>query len=184
MRFLVALLSLSLSVGTAQAQRPRPADLPPAERAALEQRFRQRFAEIVQARVGVSPAQMEQLQETNQRFDPRRRELFAQEREVRREMREALERPESAATQERVAALMERGLRVQRQRLDLVEEEQRALMAFLTPVQRAKYFGLQEQIRRRVDEMRHGRPDSVRSPRHDRPRSEPGRPGTSGRGDS
>jgi hypothetical protein len=49
---------------------------------------------------------------------------------------------------------MDRAIRVQRSRLDLLETEQRELSAFLTPTQRAKYMGMQEQLRRRADEMR------------------------------
>lgn len=50
--------------------------------------------------------------------------------------------------------LLDDMLRLQRQRFVLHEDEQRELALFLTPVQRAKYFGLQEQMRRRMEEMR------------------------------
>jgi len=44
--------------------------------------------------------------------------------------------------------------RIQRDRLDLLDNEQADLAKFLTPVQRAQYLGLQEQVRRRVEEVR------------------------------
>jgi periplasmic protein CpxP/Spy len=125
-------------------------------RAALEQRFRERFAEVVKARLGLSDAQMSQLTDVNRRFESRRRDLVQQERSVRRQMRDALAGGEDQATQDRVSRLLDQALRVQRQRLDLLEEEDRALVGFLTPVQRARYFGMQEQMRRRVEEMRRG----------------------------
>lgn len=155
MRIAVGLLMLLLAASPAQGQRMR-SDAGPPDRAALEQRFRERFAQVVRERLGLTAEQMEQLHEVNQRFDARRRSLFMQERALRRDMRESLKQGDAPATQDRVAELMERSIRVQRQRLDLLEEEQRALAPFMTPVQRAKYFGLQEQIRRRADDMRRG----------------------------
>lgn len=155
MRMIVGLLVLLLSATPAEGQRTR-SDPRPGDRAALEQRFRERFTQVVRERLGLTAAQMAQLHEVNGRFDARRRALFMQERSLRHEMREALERGDAPATQDRVAELMEQSIRVQRQRLDLLEEEQRALTPFMTPVQRAKYFGLQEQIRRRAEDMRRG----------------------------
>jgi Spy/CpxP family protein refolding chaperone len=59
-----------------------------------------------------------------------------------------------AANQQKVAGLLDQLMRLQRQRLDLVEGEQRELAKFLTPVQRAKYLGLQNQLRQRMQELR------------------------------
>jgi hypothetical protein len=42
----------------------------------------------------------------------------------------------------------------ERERIDLTEAEQRDLAKFLTPVQRARYLGVQEQMRRQMDQMR------------------------------
>ncbi|MFN8667414.1 MAG: Spy/CpxP family protein refolding chaperone [Gemmatimonadaceae bacterium] len=109
---------------------------------------------MLKERLALTDQQLQQMRDVNTRLDGKRRELFAEERSVRREMRDALKGAEDQATQDRVAQLMERAMRVQRARLDLVENEQRDLAAFLTPVQRAKYLGLQEQLRRRADEMR------------------------------
>ena len=56
-----------------------------------------------------------------------------------------------------MAAALDRVLQLQRQRLDLMADEQKDLAGFLTPVQRAKYAALQEQIRRRVENARRQR---------------------------
>lgn len=159
--FRVAALVVAFLTGanSALAQRVRPDDTPPpGGRQALEQRFRERFAAVVKERVVLSAKQMDQLTEVNGRFETRRRELFMQERSVRRDLRDVLKpgTSEDQATQERVDRLLQQALKLQRQRIDLLEEEDRALNAFMTPVQRARYFGMQEQMRRRVEEFRRG----------------------------
>ena len=58
------------------------------------------------------------------------------------------------AVQDSVARMIDRAIALQRQRLDLVAQEQRELSSFLTPVQRARYLDLQERLRRRVEELR------------------------------
>lgn len=155
-RFVSLLFALGLVAGEAAAQRvpPEGSQQGRPERRALEQRFRQRFEQLLKQRLALTDAQLAQVIEVNQRLDSRRRELFSEERTVRMEMRQALDGGDDAAAQERVKLLLERALRVQRLRLDLVETEQRELEAFLTPVQRARYLGLQEQLRKRADEMR------------------------------
>ncbi len=176
MKNLIRALLLSLVGALAlPAQRARLDSSSP-ERAALEQRFRERFAEIVKNRLALSDAQMQQLTDVNRRFESRRRDLFQQERGARREMRDLLSSGNNdQATQDRVSRLLEQAVRVQRQRIDLLEEEDRALIGFLTPVQRAKYFGMQEQMRRRIEEMRRGGEPGGDSPMG--PRSLRRRPG-------
>jgi Spy/CpxP family protein refolding chaperone len=106
--------------------------------------------------VGLTDAQMTQLAETNRSFDARRRTLAAQERAERQALRrEALAGKQ--ADQPRIAASIDNVLRIQRERIDLQIEEQRALSAFMTPLQRAKYAALQEQLRRRADGLRRQR---------------------------
>lgn len=90
---------------------------------------------------------------TNQRFEGRRRLLLDQEREVRASLRVQLDRGDSANAAQ-VATLLDRMLQVQRDRLAVTEQEQRELAAFLTPMQRARLLGLQEQIRQRIEGMR------------------------------
>ena len=81
-------------------------------------------------------------------------------------MREELAVADSA-NQERVATLLDQMLRIQRDRLALVEDEQRELATFLSPVQRARYLGIQEQLRRRMEEFQRQRQagDSARPAR-------------------
>jgi len=153
-RFLTAVLFLAIAAGDISAQRVTGQPGARRDRAMLEQRFRERYEQVVRERLSLTDAQFTQLTEVNKRLDGKRRELFAEERTVRREMRQALQATDDQANEARVAELMDRAIRVQRSRLDLLETEQRELSAFLTPTQRAKYMGMQEQLRRRADDMR------------------------------
>jgi hypothetical protein len=158
-RLVVLFLVSIVTAGVAPAQRVAPGAQgerrgDPAARRVLERRFRERFEQVLKQRLALSDSQLARVIEVNARLDARRRELFTEERSVRKDMRDAIKGGDDAASQQNVAQLLERAMRVQRSRLDLVETEQRELATFLTPLQRAKYLGLQEQLRRRVDDMR------------------------------
>jgi len=128
--------------------------LPPAQRRAeLERAFRQRTAEIVRRQLKLDDNQMTRLQAANQDFDRQRSALVADERQTRQALRAELLAGDEA-NQKKVATLLDQMLRFQRRRFDIQENEQRELGKFLTPVQRAKYFGLQAQLRKRMMELR------------------------------
>ena len=124
-----------------------------ADRANLEQQVRERIARVTKERLGATDQQMAKLQETNKKFDEKRRLVVDQERDVRMSLRDEVLRPDSAR-QAQVAALLDRIIKTQRQRVDLMEQEQKELAGFLTPLQRAKYFALEQQVRQRVNQMR------------------------------
>ena len=146
-RFIIVAASIAVATASVSAQQVAP------ERAALEERFRERTAEVVRRRLQLNDDQMARLRTTNQQFDRQRTALVADEREARQALRAELVAGD-AANQQKVAGLLDQLMRVQRRRLDLVESEQRELGKFLTPVQRAKYFALQNEIRKRVEELR------------------------------
>ena len=127
---------------------PQPPGAAPA-RAQLEQQLRQRLWRIAKTRIGLTDDQMTKLEQSAARYDVRRRELNLKEREQRVLLRTELAAGERA-DQDRVAGAMDLLQQLQRQRLDLQADEQKDLSGFMTPVQRAKYAALQEQIRRRV----------------------------------
>lgn len=167
---LATALAVPASVATAQA----PPAQPSAERDSLERRVRVRMSQILKTQLGLSDDQMRKLQAANGRFEVRRRELFQQERNVRSELREAM-RTGDTTDNAAISSLLDRMIAVQRQRVELMESEQRELATFLTPMQRARYFGMEEQIRRRMMEMR----DDRSGQQQGRPRP----PGGSPRGD-
>ena len=121
------------------------------DRAALERRLRERTAQITRERLGLNDAQMRQLQNVNTRFAPQQNELAMRERDTRRQLRQ--ETMAGAPNQSRVSTLLDATIALQKQRIALVEEEQKELAAFLTPVQRARYAALQGQLRRRADQL-------------------------------
>jgi Spy/CpxP family protein refolding chaperone len=133
-------------------------DAPPGpnpRREMLEQRLRERTGDLVRRRLQLTDEQMKQLQATNRQFEQQRGSLLMREREMRRSLRAEILAGEKA-NQARVAQLLDQTLQLERQRLDLVQNEQRELAKFLTPVQRAKLFGLQNELRRRAQELRAG----------------------------
>lgn len=122
-------------------------------RAMLEGQVRQRIAVMVKERLQLTDAQARQLQETDSRFELRRRDLMQREQGLRRDLRQQLS-PGVAADQQRVASLLDQIMAVHRERVTLIEQEQRELARFLTPVQRAKYLGLQAELRNRIEGQR------------------------------
>lgn len=144
-------LAVGLSGGAAYAQ-PVTAPIAKANRPALEQQFRERVAKLTQDRVGLNDAQMARLEQSNARFAPQLSQVAAQERETRRQLRLELTSG-GEPNQQHVGDLLDASVRLQKQRIAIVEAEQKELAGFMTPVQRARYIGLQQQFRRRAQEL-------------------------------
>ncbi len=137
-------------------------------RAQMEQQFQRNLSQIAQRQIGLTDEQMTRLQQTSRRFDERRRALAMEERMLRATLRRELlseAKPAGAvagnADQAVVGRALDRVHQVQRERVDLQIEEQRAFAAFMTPVQRARYAALQEHVRRRVEAIRRNRADTI-----------------------
>ena len=56
-----------------------------------------------------------------------------------------------------VNQLLQTLIDVQKRRVQILEAEQRDLAVFMTPMQRAKFMAVQEQFRRRLEQMRQRR---------------------------
>ena len=151
-------LALTLLSGVVAQAGAQVRSAPP-RRQQLEQQLRRRLWSVTKDRVGLTDAQMTKLGQTNQKFDGRRRSLNQAERAQRAELRTQILAGDRA-DQNRVAAALDQLLKLQRQRLDTQAEEQAELATFMSPLQRAKYAALQEQVRRRVEALRRARPDS------------------------
>lgn len=123
------------------------------QRALLERQFRERTAELVRRQLQLNDDQMNRLKSANSQFEPQRVALMAQERQTRQALRAEMLKKD-AANQQRVGTLLDQLIGLQRQRVDLLASEQRELGKFMTPVQRAKYFGLQGQMRKKMQELR------------------------------
>lgn len=165
----VALALLPLSADAQQgAAPPVPAEPRAPGRAQLEQRLRQRLGAIVREQLGLNDTQVGQLGQVNARFEQERRGIAQRERELRLQLRDELQGGD-AANQERVARALDRLLEVQRTRIDVLQREQQELAKFLTPVQRAKYLVLQDQVRRRLEDVRREGAGDQAPPRPRRP---------------
>ena len=159
----VALSVVSLAPAALVAQDPRPPmaaqqALPPdgapnPRRAQLEAQLRERTGQLVKRRLALSDDQMSKLQSTNRSFEKQRMDLMLRERETRQALRTEMVAGDGA-NQAKVGQLLDQSIQIQRQRLDLLQSEQRELGKFLTPVQRAKYFGIQNELRKRAQQMR------------------------------
>lgn len=147
----LATLALALS-GTAAYAQPVTAPVTKADRPALERQFRERVARLTKERVGLTDAQMTQLEASNARFAPQLTQVAARERETRRQLRQELTSG-AQPNQQKVSDLLDAAIRLQKQRIAIVESEQKELARFMTPVQRARYIALQGQFRRRSQEL-------------------------------
>jgi hypothetical protein len=167
-----ALLAASLAGSAAHGQRPlgeagrsavRDVDVQGSavRRQQLEQELRRGLWRIAKDRVGFTDEQMARLEETSSRFDGRRRVLVKEERAHRMALRDEI-LANDKADQDRVAKSLDRLLQLQRDRIDLQAEEQKEFATFMTPIQRAKYAALQEELRRRADALRRQRADTAR----------------------
>jgi hypothetical protein len=140
----------------AQVQSNQPGRVDTGSRARLEGELRRGFARIARDRVGLSDRQMRSLIPVTQRYERERRALLAQEGNARRELRRLMQNEQTAdpkLIEQYLAQLVE----VQKRRAESLESEQRDLAAIMTPVQRVKYMAIQEQMRRRLEQLRQRR---------------------------
>ena len=156
---------LTMAVAPAHAQRAdrlqaQQGAQPPA--GALERQFRERFAEVVRRRLNLNESQMQRLGQVNDRFERDRMMLLRDERRARQALRAEVLAGDSA-DQGKVSNLLDDLLKIQRRRLDLTESEQKELSAFMSPIQRAKYFGIQDELRQRLETIRQQRQQQRRA---------------------
>jgi len=90
------------------------------------------------------------------RTEQERRTLRGEEIRIRLALRRELMAGDKA-NEARVAELLDQVPVLERRRLEVSEQELKELSRFLTAVQRARYFALQEQLRWSMQEMQHSR---------------------------
>jgi hypothetical protein len=112
-----------------------------------------RMEERMKTLLNLSDAQLGKVREVNARHSQKMALLNQQEREIRMSLREEAITADSSR-QAQVAELLDRLTKAMRQRVDLIEQEQRDLATVLTPLQRATYLGMQEQMRLQVERVR------------------------------
>ena len=138
-----------------QRLRQRPLDSA-GGRARLEMELRRNFARMVRQQVGLTDDQMRRLAPISQRYEQQRRQLQVQERDARVSLRQLVLGSQNADSAQ-VERQLQRLIDVQKRRVELLEAEQRELATFMSPIQRARFGAIQEQIRRRLEQMRQRR---------------------------
>lgn len=121
-------------------------------------------------RVEVQPTetQLRQLQALDKRFEPQRVQLNREEIAARTELRQLMV-DSTNVNQATIGETLDRLVKFPRRRAELMEAEQKELSTILSPLQRAKYLSIQEQVRRQIERGRGGPPpggpDSIDAPR-------------------
>jgi len=123
---------------------------------ALVRQVRQAFAGVVKKQLSLNDEQMRRVLQVDDKFQQQRNQIGREEREARQGLKIALEDTVTSdkAKDATVDKYMTTLVQAQRKRADLLETEQKDFAEFLTPVQRAKFFALRDQLQRRVAEMR------------------------------
>ena len=138
----------------------------------IEQQLQRRIGQIMKERLELTDEQLTRLEGVTRKLERERRAVRGEEFRIRTALRAQLLSGDSASN-DVVSELLERMPRVERRRIELMETEQRELAQFLTPIQRARFMGLQEEIRRNMEQIRErrssdgakgapGRPDAAR----------------------
>ncbi len=119
-------------------------------RGQLERRVQVRFGEIVREQLGLSPEEQRRLGEIVQTFRPQRQDIAQRQLELQRRM--AL----PVTLEDEVAAvdLLTRMIEIREMELQLLGEEQEALLEALTPGQVARFFQLREEVGNQVRRLR------------------------------
>ena len=142
------------------AQQQRKQEAPPAAaRQQLQQQVRRTLWRVTKQRIGFSDEQMLRLEQTSQRYDQERRQLAIEEKALRVGLRREI-LADSTANQSTIASALDRMHAVQQRRLDLQAEEQKEFSSFMTPLQRARFAALQEQVRKRLQEFDRARAET------------------------
>ena len=123
------------------------------QRRRLEQQLRLRLGQVVRRQLQLTDEQYAQLQAVNRKYEAPRRDLNQRERYLRVSLRAEIQLGDKA-DQSKVAGYLDQLADAQESRLQIFRQEQKDLAGFLTPVQRAKYAALEEQLRKRVTQMR------------------------------
>ena len=132
--------------GMAAGQQPNP------RRQALQRQVRDAFAKVVRKQLNLNDEQMRSLQQVDARFEQQRRVVLREERQARLGLVAAMA-DSASPDQSRIAKQLDVLVQAQRKRADLLEAEQKELSAFLTPLQRAKYFAVKERLNRRLQQL-------------------------------
>jgi protein CpxP len=130
----------------------RGGGMPDGQRMEMERRLQERINATVRERLVLTDDQYAKLRDVASKMEDDRRALRHEEMTTRFALRQELLAGDKA-DEGKVAEFLERMPRYERRRLDLMEREQKELAKFLTPSQRARYIGLQDELRRSMQDL-------------------------------
>jgi len=156
---------------------PRRSGYSGAQRAQeLERQFRERLDSLVRVRLQLTDEQHSRLREVASRTEQERRTLRGEEIRIRLALRRELMAGDKA-NEAKVAELLDQVPVLERRRLEVSEQELKELSRFLSAVQRARYFALQEQLRWSMQDVQRSRMGDPKDERARRDTSSNGRRG-------
>lgn len=120
---------------------------------------RQAIERLIRNQVQPTDEQMARIRQIDQQYVPRRIQLDREEQQVRRELRQAM-LDTANIDQAKIGQLLDRMVAFPGRKAALLEEEQKSLAQVLSPLQRAKFNAIQEQLRRRIEQGRGGPPQA------------------------
>jgi hypothetical protein len=148
-------------LGPRKAAKAEGQQMEPAERQAAIRLIRQAMNRKYRVSLGLNDQQMRTLNQTNQRYERQRNDLLKSERETRQSLRAAMVDTGAARDQTKIAGYIDQLALAQHKQADLQDAEQKELSTFLTPLQRAQYLGLKEQLDRKILQLRQQNPGPV-----------------------
>ena len=125
-------------------------------RSGFNKQMDDRINAAIRKRLELSDDQFARLREVSRRMERERRVLFMDEGAMRGSLRREL-LAGADANDSTVSAMLDKMPSIERRRIDLMEREQGELAKFLSPVQRAKYIGLQDELRRSMEDLQNRR---------------------------
>lgn len=172
---MMPILASALALSAQEPPRPRPF-MDPAQRAKLEMRWRQETEQLLRDKLKLTDDQVKKLRALDARMQPLRNKVRDELHAVYAETEKEVARGD-AANQKRVGELMQQSTMLRKRYMDVIDEEQRELLTFLTPVQASQYISIQKQLREKIrqktaDEpkrpVKDRRGDELRRPEGDR----------------
>lgn len=158
--WLVAMMAPAALVSTPLSAQMRPGGPPTEQRQRLEQQVRERFEAMIRSELGIDEETSVALREVVDRFSGDRRELSQRQQSLRRRLRSS----GSLLDADEARSVLDELVAVQQAEVDLLSEEQAALLQILSAPQLVRFYMLREQLGERVRNLRGGGADAARRP--------------------
>jgi Spy/CpxP family protein refolding chaperone len=101
--------------------------------------------------------QARQLQASDRKFTQQRNQVLQSERQARLGLKAEMD-SNGTRDQAKIDGYMQQLVAAQHRRADILEAEQKEMSGYLTPLQRAQYQALHEQLNKRVVQLRQNAP--------------------------